>query len=61
MDCNSNQCEFIAKWRQIDDQVEFIIGAKFENLKRNWLAIGFSHDRSMVKKYFNFKKDINDH
>lgn len=49
-DCAGDQCEFVAKWRQVEDKVEFVIGAKFGDLKRNWLAIGFSHDKSMVVK-----------
>ena len=41
-------CEFIAKWRDLGDHVEFTIGSKFDKIKSNWFAIGFSHDAKMV-------------
>ncbi|RNA13986.1 ferric-chelate reductase 1 [Brachionus plicatilis] len=64
--CDSDQCEFVAKWRQIDSQVEFIIAAKFKNLKQKWLAIGFSHDKlmgndSVVACKYNTENDLKIH
>ncbi|CAF0757395.1 unnamed protein product [Brachionus calyciflorus] len=45
--CVGKSCDFIAKWIKKDDHLQFIIGAKFEKLKSNWVAVAFSHDATM--------------
>lgn len=48
--CAPPDCELIAKWKSIGDQVEFMIATKLDATKTKsdmWLAIGFSKDQLM--------------
>ena len=46
-DCQNDLCDYVAKWKRIDEKIEFILSSKASS-NNIWLGIGFSKDKLMV-------------
>ena len=53
--CENSDCEYVVKYKDNNQNTDFVISTKINSFTNFWFAIGFSYDQVMVNLKFNFR------
>ena len=52
--CENSDCEYVVKYKDNNQNIDFVISTKINNFTNFWFGIGFSYDQMMVNLIMNF-------